>query len=153
MIRFPGPTTVTTSVSIAGRKPGQRAQSYWQRGSQALVQNILIFVFLSGCQDTPKHSGQASPARSIMAQCMETHCHLHGKSQPRLLQTYLFMKCEVTKKVLNPTTVLTLTVLSRSVGTQGCHPAGAPLGGDRGLYHSHSPLQVGQQDSTGRGKP
>lgn len=29
----------------------------------------------------------------------------HGKSQPRLLQTHLFMKCEVMKKVLNPTSV------------------------------------------------
>ena len=88
---------------------------------------------------------------------METHSRLHGKSQPRLLQTYLFMKCEVMKKVLNPTTVLTLTVLSRSAGTRGCCPVGPPLpaprGGDRGLCHPHIPPQAGQRDSTGRGKP
>lgn len=92
-----------------------------------------------------------------MAQCAETQSHLHGKSQPRLLQTYLFMKCEVMKKVLIPTTVLTLTVLSRSAGTQGCRPAGAPLpaplGGDGGLCHPCTPPQAGQQDGTGRGKP
>lgn len=88
---------------------------------------------------------------------METHSRLHGKSQPKLLQTYLFMKCEVMKKVLNPTTVLTLTVLSRSAGIQGCCPAGPPLpaprGGDRGLCYPHTPLQARQQDSTSRGKP
>lgn len=80
-------------------------------------------------------AARPAPApRSIVAQCMETHSRLHGKSQPRLLQTYLFMKCEVMKKVLNPTTVLTLTVLSRSVGNPrvpscGATPARTPRRG------------------------
>jgi len=106
-----------------------------------------MFISVSG-QDTPKPSSQASPPRRIVAQCTETPSHLYGKSQPRLLQTYLFMKCEVMKKVLNPTTVLTLTVLSRDLGVLSCTP-----GGDRGLCHPHTPPQAGQRDGTGRGKP
>lgn len=59
---------------------------------------------------------------------------MHGNPQPparkkptrAVFATYLFMKCEVMKKVLNPTTVLTLTVLSRSAGPGGAVPASTP---------------------------
>lgn len=101
MICFPSPT----SLSTTRRKSGQRPRSRWQPSPGANG-----FISVSG---TPQNT--------------EPHSHPHGKSQPRLLQTYLFMKCEVMKKVLNPTTVLTLTVLSRSAGTQGCCPVGPPL--------------------------
>lgn len=64
---------------------------------------------------------------------METHSRLHGKSQPRLLQTYLFMKYEVMKKVLNPTSVNSNRSQQVSKGPQGAilqeHPCQHPWEG------------------------
>lgn len=58
------------------------------------------------------HGNPQSPARK--------------KPTQAVFVTYLFMKCEVMKKVLNPTTVLTLTVLSRSAGPSLPASQGAP---------------------------
>lgn len=66
----------------------------------------------------------------------------HGKIQPRLLQTYLFMKCEVMKKVLNPTSVNSNSSqqVSRDprVPSCGTHPCQNPWEGT-GDCATHTP--------------
>lgn len=80
---------------------------------------------------------------------METQSRLHGKSQPRLLQTYLFMKYEVMKKVLNPTSVNSNSSQQVSRGPRGgTTPASTPGRGQGTLCHPLTPPRAGQREGS-----
>lgn len=114
MFRHPSPTTTATHFNSQ-----EKAGTHLSGAAKPWCKPLCGFVWVSS--GTPRST---APPPSTM----------HGNPQPparkkptrAVFATYLFMKCEVMKKVLNPTTVLTLTVLSRSAGPGGAVPASTP---------------------------